>query len=127
MTRSAKLFVIAAASLGILAGCGGGESASTSNPVMTGNPQEVKIAGSNYKFEVTQGELKAGQPVKLTLEGKAGVHGYKITDSSINETVKSDEVKTVTWTPEKSGEYFVVCSVPCGSGHSSMQAKIVVK
>ncbi|WP_018132042.1 cupredoxin domain-containing protein [Effusibacillus pohliae] len=127
MKQHATWIAMAVVSLAVLAGCGGNQSAAIPDPTFTNEPQKAKIVGSNYKFEVTQGELKAGQPVTLTLEDQSGAHGFLITNTNINEKLKSGEQKTITWTPDKPGDYLVVCSVPCGSGHSSMQAKIVVK
>ncbi|BCJ87896.1 cupredoxin domain-containing protein [Effusibacillus dendaii] len=153
MNKMATLLGIAVVSVGVLAGCGGQQQSasnntSTSNNASTPaasssqtsnasgktsdnaatNAAEVKIVASNYKFDVPATEIKSGQPVKLVFSTKEGVHGFAIKDTNIKvDAVTAGNDKTVTWTPDKPGEYELYCSTMCGTGHADMHTKLVVK
>ncbi|TSI06178.1 hypothetical protein [Lysinibacillus sp. BW-2-10] len=88
--------------------------------------QKVEIIGVNFDFKGPNDEktfyVKAGEEVTLSLKSEEGVHGLAISDLKVNLD-KDGEVK---FTPEKAGEYDIVCSVFCGAGHGDMKAKLVV-
>ncbi len=88
--------------------------------------QKVEIIGVNFDFKGANDEktfyVKAGEEVTLSLKSEEGVHGLAISDLKVNLD-KDGEVK---FTPEKAGEYDIVCSVFCGAGHGDMKAKLVV-
>lgn len=88
--------------------------------------QAVDIIGKNFEFHGPKGEkafyVKAGEEVTLSLKSEEGMHG--ITVEGLNVNLEMDG--TVKFTPEKAGEFNMVCSVFCGAGHSDMTAKLVV-
>jgi len=88
--------------------------------------QAVDIIGKNFEFHGPKGEkafyVKAGEEVTLSLKSEEGMHG--ITVEGLNVNLEKDG--TVKFTPEKAGEFNMVCSVFCGAGHSDMTAKLVV-
>ncbi len=89
-----------------------------------GAPQQIEI--SAMKFTFTPGEItvKKGQPVTLVLKSQDVGHGLRIRELGVDMKVKAGESATVTFTPDKVGDFIGHCSVFCGSGHGSM--KIVV-
>lgn len=88
--------------------------------------QKVEIIGKNFEFHGPAGEkefyVKAGEEVTLSLKSEEGLHGVLVEGLD----VKLDKDGSVKFTPEKAGEYKIVCSVFCGAGHGDMTAKLVV-
>jgi cytochrome c oxidase subunit 2 len=91
-------------------------------------PVEVKVEASNFTWNLDKSEFQAGQPIRFNVTSKQGTHGFSIvnTDVTIAQVGEGDK-KDVVWTPDKPGEYTIKCIFMCGSGHSSMTAKITVK
>jgi cytochrome c oxidase subunit 2 len=88
--------------------------------------QEVKLIASavTFKYDKEEYKVKKGVPVKLTLEMKDGQHGAKLADFGVN---LNKDNPTVTFTPDKAGTFIIKCSVPCGDGHMTMSANLVVE
>lgn len=91
----------------------------TSNPTV--KPQRLDITGDNFSFDQATYKVKAGQPVQVSFRSEIGVHGIAIVgaDVSLNDGV-SQLVTLIA------GVYWIVCSIPCGAGHSQMISKLVV-
>lgn len=88
--------------------------------------QAVDIIGKNFEFHGPKGEkafyVKAGEEVTLSLKSEEGMHGITVEGLDVN----LEKDGTVKFTPEKAGEFNMMCSVFCGAGHSDMTAKLVV-
>lgn len=88
--------------------------------------QTIDLIATDFAFADENGEdifyVKAGEEVTLNLVNEEGMHGIMIPDLD----VRLDEDGTVTFTPEEPGEYELLCSIFCGSGHSDMTASVVV-
>ncbi len=88
--------------------------------------QTVDIIGKNFEFHGPKGEkafyVKAGEEVTLSLKSEEGMHGITVEGLDVN----LEKDGTVKFTPEKAGEFNMMCSVFCGAGHSDMTAKLVV-
>lgn len=88
--------------------------------------QAVDIIGKNFEFHGLKGEkafyVKAGEEVTLSLKSEEGMHGITVEGLDVN----LEKDGTVKFTPEKAGEFNMMCSVFCGAGHSDMTAKLVV-
>jgi cytochrome c oxidase subunit 2 len=98
----------------------------TTAPASSDAAQEVKLIASavTFKYDKTEYHVKKGVPVKLTLEMKDGNHGARLADFNVN--LNADK-PTATFTPEKAGTFLIKCSVPCGSGHMTMSANLIVE
>jgi cytochrome c oxidase subunit 2 len=101
-------------------------TAATTAAAGSDQTQEVKLIASavTFKYDQTDYHVKKGVPVKLTLEMKDGNHGAKLADFNID--LKKDN-PTATFTPEKAGTFLIKCSVPCGTGHMTMTANLIVE
>jgi cytochrome c oxidase subunit 2 len=101
------------------------ESATTA-PVSSDAAQEIKLIASaaTFKYDQEEYKVKKGVPVKLTLEMKDGLHGARLADFNIN---LNQDNPTATFTPDKAGTFIIKCSVPCGNGHRTMTANLVVE
>jgi len=144
--RLALLAVTAVAALGMtLAGCGEKEAEPTKTetttstdkaatetkketaPAAAGNEQVVKVNGKNWAWDLDKTEVKKGQPVKLIITSTEGMHNLSIDGTTVdNVHAMSGKEEVVTFTPDKAGELFLRCTLPCGTGHGSMVAKLKV-
>ena len=88
--------------------------------------QKVDIIGKNFEFHGPAGEkefyVKAGEEVTLSMKTEEGMHGLLVEGLD----VKLDKDGSIKFTPEKAGEYKIVCSIFCGAGHGDMTANLVV-
>jgi len=98
----------------------------TNSPTSASSGEEVSVVSSNWKWELSKTTFKKGEPVTFVLTGKEGVHGFSIEGTTINQQIAAGETKKVTWTPDKSGEFTIKCSIVCGTGHANMVQKITV-
>jgi len=119
---------IAVAIVLTLSACGGNKENAGGNSNASGNGDasaatEVKIVASNWQFDQAEYRIKKGEPVKLTVESKEGAHGIEIPDLKVNIGINQSKVVTV----DKAGTYDIMCSIPCGTGHANMKAKLVVE
>ncbi len=115
---------VIAASL-IFAGCSNeakpAQDAAASAPASGENV--VSLEASNWKFNQEKFEVKAGQPVTINLKSTEGVHGIIVEGLGIEISKEGSK----TFTPDKPGEYKILCSIPCGPDHGKMVSTLVVK
>jgi len=71
-------------------------------------------------------ELKKGETYRLHLSSLDWQHGFSLQPVNINTQVLPGYEMVITVTPNKSGEYTIVCNEYCGIGHHSMLGKIYV-
>ncbi|WP_379133200.1 cytochrome C oxidase subunit II [Paenibacillus sp. sgz500958] len=115
----------------ILSACGGnagsngnaGTNAGITDPEITPEA-ELVIKATNYSFDQQEYHLKKGVPVKIVFENESGNHGVLIPEFKLQLTRKDNSQVIV---PEEAGTYEMTCAIMCGSGHSSMVAKIIVE
>ena len=90
-------------------------------------PQKITVTAKKYEFTPSTIEVKAGQPVEITLQSEDTKHGFECKALGIEKVVfEKDKPETVTFTPEKPGTYEFHCAKFCGMGHSKMKGSIVV-
>lgn len=106
-----------------LAACGKKTETAATDANATAS-QEITLQATNWKFDQPEYKVKKGEPLKINLDIKEGVHGVSIPDLKVSLDNNS---KSKVVTPEKAGSYNIICSIPCGSGHSTMTAKLVVE
>jgi nitrosocyanin len=72
--------------------------------------------------------VKEGQTVTIHLRNVgAKAHGFGLPQFNVNEYIDPGEEKTITFKADKKGTYRVFCTVPCGSGHQTMDATLIVE
>lgn len=108
------------------AGSSSTTSASDSKATSSSAAQEVNVVASNFKWELSKTTFKKGEIVTFVIQGKEGMHGFAIEGTDVNQKIAAGETKKVTWTPNKTGEFTIKCSVMCGTGHNDMLQKITV-
>jgi cytochrome c oxidase subunit II len=87
---------------------------------------EIQITASRYAFDPVTIQVNVGEPVRIVIRSKDGVHGFSIPKLKIDVQVpKSGEPVTVEFTAPAVGRYEIACSEFCGSGHGQMKAALV--
>ena len=90
--------------------------------------QDAYILAARYAFypEVV---LKAGQEYRIWVSAMDALHGFSIVGGrqNINLEIAPNHAYGATFTPEKPGEYLIVCNEYCGLGHHQMKGRIIVE
>ncbi|MEK6983097.1 MAG: cupredoxin domain-containing protein [Nanoarchaeota archaeon] len=89
--------------------------------------KEFVITAKQFAFEPSTIEVNKGDRVKLIVTSLDVPHGIKIAEYGINERLEPGKPATIEFTADKEGTFTVFCSVFCGSGHSGMKGKLVVR
>jgi heme/copper-type cytochrome/quinol oxidase subunit 2 len=100
---------------------------SAGSPAQTSEPQKVTISAHKFAFQPDRIEVKAGQPVEISLVSEDTKHGFSCKGLGVDGVVfDKKHPGTVTFTPAKAGTYPFKCAHFCGLGHSKMKGEIVV-
>jgi cytochrome c oxidase subunit II len=87
---------------------------------------EIQVTARRYAFDPVTIQVSAGEPVRIVIRSKDGVHGFSIPKLKIDVQVpKSGDPVTVEFTAPAAGRYEIACSEFCGSGHGQMKAALV--
>lgn len=89
--------------------------------------KEFKITARQFQFEPSTVEVNKGDKVKLIITSVDVPHGFSVPEYGINERLDPGKPVTIEFTADKQGTFTAFCSVFCGSGHSGMKGKIVVR
>jgi plastocyanin len=109
------------------AGCGGGDdgggpaAATTAAPQGTSAPSttaaaggggedEVQLVASDFKFDPTSLDMKAGSQVKVEVRNQGQAeHNFTFTEGQANQDVEAGEDATATFTVPAAGSYQFFC------------------
>lgn len=89
--------------------------------------KEFKITAKQFSFTPDTIEVSKGDKVRLIVTSTDVPHGIAIPEYGINERLDPGKEVKIEFTAGKEGTFTAFCSVFCGSGHSNMKGKIVVK
>jgi cytochrome c oxidase subunit 2 len=93
----------------------------------TDSIRRIDVALSRYAFSPERIELRVGEPVRLHVVSTDGTHGFQVKALGLNVRVPTGGTAvTIDLTPREAGTYRIGCSEYCGSGHSRMQASLIV-
>lgn len=95
--------------------------------VSEGSLKEFRITAKQFQFEPEIIEVNKGDKVRLVVTSIDVPHGIKIAEYGINERLDVGKPATIEFTADKEGTFTAFCSVFCGSGHSSMKGKLIVR
>ena len=108
-------------------GCSGGDKETAvileDGAAEAAGASELNLVATNWQFDQQEYVVKEGEPIKLSLNNAEGMHRVNIRGIGIDLA----EGETVTFKPLKAGTYTIICSFPCGTGHSKMNAKLIVQ
>lgn len=89
--------------------------------------KEFKITAKQFQFEPSTIEVSKGDKVKLVVTSIDVPHGFSIAEYGINERLDPNKPVTIEFTANKEGTFTFFCSVFCGSGHSAMKGKLIIR
>jgi cytochrome c oxidase subunit II len=72
-------------------------------------------------------EFERGKTYRLHISSMDWQHGFSLQPVNFNFQVVPGYEMVVTMTPDRAGEYTIVCNEYCGIGHHTMLGKIYVK
>ena len=90
---------------------------------------EVYVVAQQFIFRPGTTEpirLPAGSRVTFYITSPDVIHGFGLAGTNLNTMVIPGQVSRVTVEFDEPGDYGIVCNEYCGTGHHSMEGKIVV-
>jgi len=105
--------------------------------VAPANAMEVNITGQKWSWTVTypgtpivlSNELVVpkGRPVKLIMSAKDVLHSFYIPNFRVKQDAVPGSYSSLWFEATATGEYPVECTEYCGTAHSNMLGKVIVK
>lgn len=94
----------------------------------TGSAQTVNVSGNEFAFTPATITVKKGQEVKLTFKNNGQYpHNFTVSELGIaTNTVGPGEETTITFTPDKTGSFTYICTVP-GHADRGMKGTLIVE
>ena len=89
-------------------------------------PRVISIQVTNWSFSPGMIAVKKGEKVQLKLVGGEGIHSFAVPGLGLNIRVEPGKTVVVDLPTDIAGTFEASCRIPCGSGHSSMKATIVI-
>lgn len=124
---TAALNVIIMVTLLLVSGCSSQPAAPQEQPAVDSPVKEFDVTAQKFEFIPGEIVVNKGDTVVLHIMSKDVTHGFAINAYDINEHLEPGREVTVRFVADKEGEFTFYCSVPCGSGHNTMQGKLVVR
>ena len=96
-------------------------------PVVAPPPgSDVYLAASRFQWRPVL-ELQKGKSYRVHISALDVDHGFSLEPENINFTAYPGYESVVTMTPNKSGQFDIICNEYCGFGHHTMLGRIYVK
>ena len=89
---------------------------------------KITVSGTEYAFSPSTITVKVGQPVQITFKNN-GVYPHNLTISDLSvgtKTVTPGQEETATFTPNKTGSFAFICTVP-GHADKGMKGTLTVQ
>ena len=90
------------------------------------NEYEVHVIAVQFAYFPGEIEVPAGSTVTFKLTSEDVIHSFSVVGTNANTMIIPGEIATLTVETEEPGEYGILCSEYCGSGHHDMEGKLVV-
>jgi len=89
-----------------------------------GNPLGIDFTDSHAADDIVTSQLvlPAGREVDLTLRSLDVIHGFAVPEMRLKQNAVPGQTSHIHFTPEMPGEYAILCTQVCGTGHYRMQA-----
>jgi len=103
----------------------------TSNQLVSaaeGNPVGLDPHDTHGADDIVRSQLvlPAGRQVDLTLRAVDVIHGFAIPEMRLKQNAVPGMTQHIHFTPERPGDYAILCTQVCGLGHYRMQAMLRV-
>lgn len=87
----------------------------------------IHVTAERWQFSPQEITVPEGDHVRIELETLDGTHGFEIKKYKAKTVVHRDETVSLEFVADKPGEFEIVCTEYCGSGHERMRAKLIVQ
>lgn len=87
----------------------------------------IELKASKYKFEPDPIVVKKGEKVRVVASSSDVAHGISIPEFKLSLAIPAGRESTAEFSADKEGTFTSYCSVYCGSDHSKMQGKLIVR
>jgi plastocyanin len=90
--------------------------------------QKITVVGTEFAFNPASFTLKKGQPAEITFKNN-GVYPHNLTISDLGvktKTIQPGEQDTIQFTPDKTGQFGFLCTVP-GHADKGMKGTLIVE
>lgn len=103
--------------------------------IPTAGATEVYVNARQWMYEIKYPDgrtaineirVPADKPVKFILSASDVLHGFYLPDFRVKMDMIPGRVTTLWVQPDHPGSYQIYCTVYCGTGHSSMLARLIV-
>jgi len=90
--------------------------------------EDAYLLAARYAF-YPELVLEAGEEYRIWISAADALHGFSLVggNQNINLQVAPGHVYGGTFTPDKPGEYLIVCNEYCGLNHHQMKGRIIVE
>lgn len=117
----------------VAAACGGGgtQQSATSTPATSSSSsdvQRIEVVLSDFKFEPATITVQRGTPVEIVMRNSGTVvHDFHVDDLSVSsDRVQAGQSATLQFTPNRAGEFKIVCHEP-GHEAAGMVGTLIVQ
>ena len=86
----------------------------------------VTMVAMTFAFLPNEVHVPVGRPVTFRITSMDVTHGFEIAGTNANTMVVPGYVSQLTYTFPAPGEHLIVCNEYCGTGHHTMQGKVIV-
>ncbi|MDO8599067.1 MAG: cupredoxin domain-containing protein [bacterium] len=95
-------------------------------------PRVIRVTAKQWEFVPAEIRVKKDEQVVLEVTSTDVDHGLSLPDFNINRTLKPGVTERIEFSPDKVGQFSMVCSVFCGQGpegrnHRSMRGTLIVE
>lgn len=97
-------------------------------PSLAVEVQKITVVGSEFAFNPSTIILKKGQPAEITFKNN-GTFPHNLTIAALNvktKTIQPGEQDTIAFTPDKTGQFAFLCTVP-GHADKGMKGTLTVE
>jgi cytochrome c oxidase subunit 2 len=89
----------------------------------------IRVSAERFGYSPSEITVEQGTVIEFHLTSEDTDHGFRIIDTDIDVQIpKRRRGETIVkYTADTVGRFIIECSRPCGAGHTSMRATLVVK
>lgn len=99
--------------------------------LVDGEPKVFEVIARRFEFEPATIEVTEGDRVRLSVRSADGPHGVEIKAFRVKRAVPrakpGDAPIIIEFVAARAGEFPVLCSEECGTGHKDMRGTLVVR
>jgi cytochrome c oxidase subunit 2 len=91
------------------------------------NEYDVYVVALQFLYRPGEVVVPANSTVNFHLTSADVIHSFSVVGTNANTMIIPGEIATMTVEANNPGEYGIICSEYCGSGHHGMEGKLIVQ